>query len=85
MRIKDKMVEDRIRKLEKDTEYMVEHINLLQKRFDNLQDQEVRLAVEMDALVKGVKFITEAAEALINERNKGVPKLPDSPREQHYQ
>ena len=84
--LRDRLAERQIKKLHKDVEYMQEHIKLLNKRFENMQDQHIRLAVEQDAIVKGIKFITDAAEALIEEKTgKSItPEEKKGTLEQHY-
>ena len=71
---RDKFLMDNIKQLKEDREYFQERIKVLEKRFDFMQDETAKLAVEQQALIKGVSVIVEVAHRLMDQQKVPNPK-----------
>ena len=55
-------------------EFFSERIKVLEKRFDFIQDETAKMAIEQQALIKGVSIIVEVAHKLMDQKNVPHPK-----------
>ena len=65
---------DNIKQLKTDREFFSERIKVLEKRFDFIQDETAKMAIEQQALIKGVSIIVEVAHRLMDENKVPNPK-----------
>jgi len=70
---REKYIHDEIKQLKSDREFFTERIKVLEKRFDFIQDEYAKMALEEQALVKGVQVIVDVAHKLMD--NKKIPQV----------
>jgi len=70
---RDKFLSDNIKQLQKDREFFGERIKILEKRFDFIQDEYAKIAIEQQALIKGVQVIVDVAHRLMDESKVKTP------------
>ncbi len=63
---RDRILHDEIKILHKQNEDLRERSKLLEKRIDFITDAQARLAIEMETLIKSVRFIIEVGQKLID-------------------
>lgn len=74
---RDKFLSANVRQLQKDRDYFGERIKVLEKRFDYIQDEYAKIAIEQQALIKGVQVIVDVAHRLMDESKvKNPPTKP---------
>jgi len=64
---RDKFLSANVKQLQKDRDYFGERIKVLEKRFDYIQDEYAKIAIEQQALIKGVQVIVDVAHRLMDE------------------
>ncbi len=68
--IKIKFLLENMKHLKKTVEFMKEDLKLWNKKMEFMQDNNARLAVEMQAIGEAVRFISSIADKVIEQRQK---------------
>jgi len=71
---REKFIHDEIKQLKTDREFLTERIKVMEKRFDFIQDEYAKMALEEQALIKGVQIIVEVAHKLMDKAKVPTPK-----------
>lgn len=74
---REKFIHDEIKQLHTDNEFFLERVKVLEKRFDFIQDEYAKMALEEQALVKGVQVIVDVAHKLMDKQK--VPQVKKEP------
>lgn len=75
--LRDKFVSDSIRDLHRANQNLTEEIKVLEKRFDFMQDEQARMVIEQQALMKSMKVWTKIATELLDKEEKPKPSTKD--------
>ena len=84
--LKDKFLNDVVKRLQLDNQLFTERMKILEKRLDFMQDDVARVAIEEQALITSLKVINDIAHSLLDKR--GIPSNPKDTGDamtQHYQ
>jgi len=72
--IRDKYLDTILQQAKFDREHLLERIKVMEKRFDWVQDEYAKFAIEQQALMKGMKVIVEIANDLTEAELKKTPE-----------
>jgi len=71
---REKYIHDEIKQLQTENEFFLERVKVLEKRFDFIQDEYAKMALEEQALIKGVQIIVDVAHKLMDKQKVPTPK-----------
>lgn len=76
----EKFIQQELRDLHREVSNLTQEVNVLEKRFDFIQDADARIIMEQQAIIKSMKLFTKIAGDLMDNEDK-----KRKPKESHYQ
>ncbi len=74
--LKEKFLIENMKSLHKTVEFMKEDMKIWNKKMEFMQDNNARLAVEMQAIGEAIRYISSIANKVIEQREKQAESQP---------
>lgn len=72
----EKFIQQEINDLHKEVTNLTQEVNVLEKRFDFMQDADARIMLEQQAIIKSMKLFTKIANDLMDKEEEKTTKKP---------
>ena len=70
----EKFIQQELKDLHREVTNLTQEVNVLEKRFDFMQDADARIVMEQQAIIKSMKLFTKIAKDLMDNEDKKKPK-----------